>query len=59
MAVDLKNLERVLTMHNIKPSHHRLRILRYLTEHKNHPTVDYDLSRTVGRDSYTIENHVV
>lgn len=40
MAVDLKNLERVLTMHNIKPSHHRLRILRYLTEHKNHPTVD-------------------
>ncbi len=40
VSTDIKELEQILKMHNIKPSHHRIRVLQYLTEHKNHPTVD-------------------
>lgn len=40
MSVDPKNLEQLLKIHNIKPSHHRMRVFQYLLEHKNHPTVD-------------------
>lgn len=40
MSMDIKELEQILKMHNIKPSHHRIKVLQYLKEHKNHPTVD-------------------
>ena len=40
MSVDTKELEYILKFHNIKPSHHRIRVFQYLMEHKNHPTVD-------------------
>ena len=38
--MDIKQIENLLRLNNIKPSHHRLRIYQYLIENKNHPTVD-------------------
>ncbi|NLB89278.1 MAG: transcriptional repressor [Syntrophomonadaceae bacterium] len=38
--MDIKQIENLLRLNNIKPSHHRLRIYQYLIEKKNHPTVD-------------------
>ncbi len=38
--MDLKTIEEILKSHNIKPSHHRLRVLEYLLLHRNHPTVE-------------------
>lgn len=35
-----KDIEQLLKMHDIKPSHHRIRVFQYLVERKNHPTVD-------------------
>ncbi|HBQ85755.1 MAG TPA: transcriptional repressor [Syntrophomonas sp.] len=29
-----------LQLHDIKPSHHRIRVFQYLVDNKNHPTVD-------------------
>ncbi len=40
MSTDIKEIELILKMHNIKPSHHRIRVLQYLIERKNHPSVD-------------------
>lgn len=40
MTMDTKNLEQLLRKHDIKPSHHRIRVFQYLLEYKNHPTVD-------------------
>lgn len=34
------NLINELTSRQIKPSYHRVRVLQYLTENRNHPTVD-------------------
>jgi Fur family peroxide stress response transcriptional regulator len=39
-TANIKELERLLKEHDIKPSHHRIRVLQYLTKYKNHPTVD-------------------
>lgn len=36
----IKDIEKVLKLHGIKPSHHRIRILSYMLEKKNHPTAD-------------------
>ena len=33
-------VDKILKDNNIKPSYQRARILQYLLEHKNHPTVD-------------------
>jgi len=38
--MDTRDLEKLLKMHNIKPSHHRMRIYQYLVERRNHPNVD-------------------
>lgn len=38
--MDIKQIENLLRLNNIKPSHHRLRVYQYLVEKKNHPTVD-------------------
>ncbi len=38
--MDIRDLEQLLKMHNIKPSHHRIRVYQYLLDHRNHPTVD-------------------
>lgn len=38
--MDIKQIENLLRLNNIKPSHHRMRIYQYLIEKKNHPTVD-------------------
>lgn len=40
MSANIKKLENILKMHDIKPSHHRIRVFQYLMENKNHPTVD-------------------
>lgn len=33
-------IEQFLRMHDIKPSHHRMRVYEYLIENRNHPSVD-------------------
>lgn len=38
--MDTKKLEYLLKFHNIKPSHHRMRVYQYLIENRNHPNVD-------------------
>lgn len=38
--MDADKTRQFLQMHNIKPSHHRIRIYQYLVERRNHPTVD-------------------
>ncbi|MGS0763680.1 Fur family transcriptional regulator [Syntrophomonas curvata] len=38
--MDTGTASNFLKMHNIKPSHHRIRVFQYLTERRNHPTVD-------------------
>ncbi|SHH05494.1 Fur family transcriptional regulator, peroxide stress response regulator [Thermosyntropha lipolytica DSM 11003] len=35
-----KKVEQLLKQHDIKPSYHRIKILSYLLEKKNHPTAD-------------------
>ncbi len=35
-----KEIEKYLESHGIKPSYHRMRILTYLAEKKNHPSAD-------------------
>ncbi len=38
--MEIRDLEKIFKMHAIKPSHHRIRVLQYLLERRNHPTVD-------------------
>lgn len=38
--MDHEDFAKFLQMHDIKPSHHRIRVFQYLVENKNHPTVD-------------------
>lgn len=38
--MDTSTTSNFLKMHNIKPSHHRIRVFQYLVERRNHPTVD-------------------
>jgi len=38
--MDLRVLETTLRNHDIKPSHHRLQILQYLVEKRNHPNAE-------------------
>ncbi|HEX3012192.1 MAG TPA: Fur family transcriptional regulator [Syntrophomonadaceae bacterium] len=38
--MDNESIGKFLQMHDIKPSHHRIRVFQYLAENKNHPTVD-------------------
>lgn len=38
--MDLQVLESNLRQHDIKPSHHRLQILQYLVEKRNHPNAE-------------------
>ena len=38
--LDRTELKKILQKHSIHPSHHRLQVLKYLIEHKTHPTVD-------------------
>lgn len=35
-----KKIQQFLRMHNVKPSHHRIKIYQYLVENRNHPSVD-------------------
>lgn len=38
--MDSKNIEQFLKLHDIKPSHHRMRVYEYLVTNRNHPSVD-------------------
>lgn len=38
--MDLRSLEKLFKLHNIKPSHHRIKVMEYLLQRRNHPTVD-------------------
>jgi Fe2+ or Zn2+ uptake regulation protein len=38
--MDTGTASNFLKMHDIKPSHHRIRVFQYLVERRNHPTVD-------------------
>ena len=38
--MDTRDIEKLLKMHDVKPSHHRMRIYQYLIERRNHPNVD-------------------
>lgn len=38
--MNYKMAEEILKQHDIKPSYHRIKILSYLIEKKNHPTAD-------------------
>ncbi|MEA3432533.1 MAG: transcriptional repressor [candidate division WOR-3 bacterium] len=54
LAMD--KLREYLDKNNIHPSYHRLRTLKYLMEHKTHPTVDMiykDLSKEIATLSRT------
>ncbi|OYD14928.1 transcriptional repressor [candidate division WOR-3 bacterium JGI_Cruoil_03_44_89] len=52
----MDKLREYLDKKNIHPSYHRLKILKYLMEHKTHPTVDMiykDLSKEIATLSKT------
>lgn len=36
----IKKVTQLLSMNDIKPSHHRIKIYQYLIENRNHPSVD-------------------
>lgn len=36
----MKRAKQILEINNIRPSYHRVRILAYLHDHRNHPTAD-------------------
>lgn len=38
--MELRELESTLRRHDIKPSHHRLQILQYMVENRNHPSAE-------------------
>lgn len=38
--MDTQKITQLLQQHNIKPSHHRIRVFDYLVENRNHPSVD-------------------
>ena len=38
--VTLNYIKEVLLSHEVKPSLHRIRVLKYLIDHQNHPSVD-------------------
>lgn len=46
--MDIKQVETLLRLNGIKPSHHRLRVYQYLIEKKNHPTVDTMYRELIG-----------
>lgn len=35
-----KEIENLLRLHGVKPSHHRMRVYQYLVENRNHPSVE-------------------
>lgn len=39
-AVTLNYIKEVLLSQDVKPSLHRIRVLKYIIDHKNHPSVD-------------------
>ncbi|MGE5379439.1 MAG: Fur family transcriptional regulator [Methylocystaceae bacterium] len=38
--MDVTQVETILRQHNIKPSHHRLQVLQYMLEKRNHPSAE-------------------
>lgn len=44
----MKDVEQILKQKGIKPSHHRMRVLSYMLEKKNHPTADMIFMDLVG-----------
>ncbi len=51
-----KQIEQLLRMHIVRPSHHRIKIYQYLIEKRNHPSVDMvyqELVRTIPTLSKT------
>jgi len=38
--MDITQIRRHLEMHDVKPSHHRIKVYQYLVENRNHPNVD-------------------
>ena len=38
--VTLNYIKEVLLTHEVKPSLHRIRVLKFIVDHKNHPSVD-------------------
>jgi Fe2+ or Zn2+ uptake regulation protein len=46
--MDNKYTEGLLKIHNIKPSLHRIKVLQYLLERRNHPTVDMIYKELLG-----------
>ena len=47
MNIDSNDIKTYLIEKNIKPSYQRIKILEYLSTHKNHPTVDMIYSELV------------
>jgi len=38
--MDITQIRRHLETHDVKPSHHRIKVYQYLVENRNHPNVD-------------------
>jgi len=36
----MERIKEILSSHDIRPSHHRIKVLQYLAEHHTHPTVE-------------------
>lgn len=38
--MDISHIRQHLEMHDVKPSHHRIKVYQYLVENRNHPNAD-------------------
>lgn len=54
----MKRFKEILEDHNIRPSHHRIKVLEYIIKHRIHPTAD-DIYSGMIKDMPTISKATV
>lgn len=48
MITNMKNIKNLIDNRGVKPTYHRIKILEYLMNHENHPTVDIIYENIIG-----------